>query len=175
MVVLDEEIPLQPGDIYGYTKLAGEEMCRQSVRQHGIDVIALRFGMFVPESFLRYGIRLLYGGVDVDDVARSVVAAIGALAVGGVGFRAFNVHSFVPFRPEDGPVLRTDPIEAVDRHYPGARQILRERGIDRLDPIQAIYPMPRIAEALGFRPEHNFDRWLEEVRGRPASSASPLT
>lgn len=171
VVTLHEETPLRPGDIYGYTKLAGEELCRQYVRKHQIGAIALRFGMFVPEPFFRYGVRLLYGGVDADDVARSVLASVEALAGGGFGFDAFNVHSLVPFHPQDAPGLRADPVAVLDRYYGDASALLRDRGVERLKPIQATYPMRRMTERLGLLPECNFDRWLEELRSRPGELA----
>ena len=171
VVPLDEETALRPGDIYGLTKVAGEEMCRYYGREHGIPSISLRFGMFVPEPFFRYGIRLLYGGVDVRDVAQSVIAALGALAAGRVSWGAFNVESLVPFSSDDGPELRRDPLPVLDRYYPGARTLLRERGVERLKPIEHYYPMRRIEDQLGFRPQHNFDGWLEDLADRPDERA----
>lgn len=171
VVALHEEVPLRPGDIYGYTKVAGEEMCRLYGRQHGIPSVALRYGMFVPEPFFRYGIRLLYGGVDTEDVARAVMASLDALARGAVRWDAFNVESAVPFSEDDGPQLRRDPLAVIDRYHPGAADLLRERGIRRLKPIVSYYPMQRIAERLGFRPACNFEQWLDELRARPDEQA----
>lgn len=78
VVFVDERMPLLPADIYGWTKVAGEELCRYHARASGIPSMALRYGMFVPEPFFRYGIRLLYGGVDEADVADTVIAALDA-------------------------------------------------------------------------------------------------
>ena len=171
IVEVDEELPLLPTDVYGYTKVAGEEMCRYHVRRDGIPSVALRFGMFVPEPFFRYGIRLLYGGIDSDDVARAVLAAVDALVARRVSWDAVNVHSAVPFSAEDGPDLRRDPLAAVDRKYPGAAAALRERGIASLKPIQNFYPMRRAHERLGFRPECNFREWLDELAAAPPGPA----
>lgn len=115
VVTLDEHLPLLPGDIYGWTKMAGEELCKLYGRTHGIPSVALRYGMFVPESFFRYGIRLLYGGVDTHDVGRSVMASIEALTSGRIMWDAFNVESVVPFNEEDGPQLRRDPCPCLTR------------------------------------------------------------
>lgn len=164
---LHEDVPLLPSDVYGFTKVAGEEMCRYYGRQHGIPSVALRYGMFVPEPFLREGIRLLYGGVGARDVARAVVAAMDAVVEGGVTWDACNVESLVPFTEEDGPRLRTDPLPVLDRYYPGAAALLRGRGVERLAPITEYYPMQHAAGVLGFRPERNFGEWLEELRTRP--------
>jgi nucleoside-diphosphate-sugar epimerase len=171
VVRVDEDLPLQPTDVYAYTKVAGEEMCRYVGRQYGIPSIALRFGMFVPEPFFRYGIRLLYGGVDTDDVAAAVMAAIDALIGRRTEWDAFNVHSALPFTEADGPDLRRDPLSALDRHFPGAAALLRERGVAELTPIDSWFPMSRIEQRLGFRPRCNFEQWLEELRRQPEASA----
>ena len=171
VVALHEDLPLLPGDIYGYTKVAGEEMCRYYLRRHVIPSVALRFGMFVPEPFFHYGIRLLYGGVDIEDVVSAVLAAIDALTGGRVGWDVFNVESIVPFTEDDGPELRRDALTVLDRYFPDAAGLLRERGVPRLNPILNYYPMRRIEERLGFRPRCNFDRWLQELRSRPEERA----
>jgi nucleoside-diphosphate-sugar epimerase len=166
-IALHEDLPLQPGDIYGYTKVAGEAMCRYYGRAHGIPSVALRYGMFVPEPFFRYGIRLLYEGVDTDDVARSVLASMEALTSGTVAWDAFNVESRVPFGEEDAAQLRQDPLSVLDTYYPGAAALLRERGVEALAPITVYYPMERAAERLNFRPQCNFEQWLDELRAHP--------
>lgn len=171
VVALHEEQPLRPGDIYGYSKLAGEELSQLYVRRHGIRSVALRYGMFVPEPFFHAGIRLLYGGVDSRDVARAVMAALDALIGGSIRWDVFNVESLVPFSEEDGPVLRRDPLDILDEHYAGGGSLLRERGVRRLAPVANYYPMGRIADRLGFRPEHNFEQWLDELRARPDARA----
>ncbi len=171
VVALHEETPLLPGDIYGFTKVAGEEMCRYFLRRYRIPSVALRYGMFVPEPFFHAGIRLLYGGVDVEDVSGAVLAALQALADRRVEWDAFNVESVVPFTDDDGPLLRRDPLDVVDRHYPGGGELLRERGVPRLNPITNYYPMRRIEERLGFRPRYNFDSWLGDLRARPGERA----
>ena len=43
VVAVREDLPLLPGDIYGYTKVAGEEMCRYYLRWYGIPGVALRY------------------------------------------------------------------------------------------------------------------------------------
>ncbi len=171
VVRLGEDVPLLPNDIYGYTKVAGEEMCRYYGRRHGIPSVALRYGMFVPEPFFREGIRLLYGGVDARDVARAVVAAMDAVAGGRVRWDACNVMSSVPFAEEDGPQLRADPLAALDRYYPGAGDLLRGRGVERLAPVTEYYPIRHAAEVLGFQPQRNVEQWLEELATRPGMRA----
>ena len=168
---LAEDVPLRPGDIYGWTKLAGEELCQLFGRTHGIPSVGLRFGMFVPEPFFRYGIRLLYGGVDTSDVVGSVMASIDALISGAVTWDTFNVESVVPFGEDDAEQLAVDPLPVLDQYYPGASELLAERGANQLAPITVYYPMDHAQQVLGFKPQCNFDSWLEELRDRPEERA----
>ncbi len=125
----------------------------------------------MPDSFFRAGIRLLYGGVNVADVARAVLAAVAALTAGQVEWDVFNVAAFVPFTAEDGPQLREDPLPLLAKYYPGSVELLRERGTERLQPLSTYFPMTRAAERLGFQPRHNFRQWLDGLRARPAERA----
>ena len=168
---LSEDVPLRPGDIYGWTKLAGEELCQLYGRTHGIPSVGLRFGMFVPEPFFRYGIRLLYGGVDTRDVVRSVLTSMDALISGELTWGAFNVESAVPFVDHDADQLTRDPLPVLDAYYPGTSQLLHERGVDTLAPVTVRYPMTHAKQVLGFRPECNFEQWLDELRSRPDERA----
>ena len=171
VIFIDEEVPPLPTDIYGWSKLAGEELAKLHLRQDGIPSVALRLGMFVPEPFFRYGIRLLYGGVHEDDVADTVVAAITAIVEGAIRHEAFNVHSPLPFTPADAAALRTDPLEAIERHYPGATALLRSRGVRRLLPIREVFETEKSSALLGVRPRHDFGDWLDALQQRPSERA----
>ena len=171
VVFLREDISLLPGDVYGWTKVVGEELCRFQARASGIPSIALRYGMFVPEPFFRYGIRLLYGGVHEADVAYAVLAALDSLAAGRTGFAALNVESPLPFTAADAADLRRDPLAALDRQWPGSADLLRSRGVAALNPVTEIFPVTRIERDLGVRPRHDFAEWLRDLEQRPTERA----
>ncbi|MDP9350246.1 MAG: hypothetical protein M3P51_01690, partial [Chloroflexota bacterium] len=64
-----------------------------------------------------------------------------------------------------------DPMPVLDKYYPGAVELLRDRGVESLAPITVYYPMDHAADAIGFKPECSFDRWLEDLRSRPEEKA----
>ncbi len=109
--------------------------------------------------------------MDTQDVVGAVLVSIDALTTGKLQWDAFNVESHVPFSEEDEPQLRKDPLLVLDKYYPGAAELLGERGVQELAPITVYYPMERAAERLGFRPRCNFEQWLEELRARPEERA----
>jgi nucleoside-diphosphate-sugar epimerase len=65
--VVTDDSDVMPNDEYGLSKHGCETMAVDAARAWGIETVALRLGMFVPETFERYGFRLLFGGVDDRD------------------------------------------------------------------------------------------------------------
>lgn len=170
-VRLHEDLPLLPGDVYGLSKVLGEETAAFYHRSRGIRGVALRYGMFVPEPFVRYGVRLLYGGVDERDVASAVVAAIDILeAEPDRPFREYNVHSPLPFDDADAADLADDPRSVLVRHWPDAPALLDAAGGELWGPVNAWYDISRTRRELGWQPRHDFGTFLDELRRRSAAS-----
>ena len=178
-VRVHEDLSLLPGDVYGLSKVIGEELAAYHDRADGLAGIALRYGMFVPVPFAHYGVRLLYGGVDERDVASAVLAALRRLERGGSRFAAYNVESAVPFTEADGGDLPHDPLTAVARHWPDAPKLLAALGPrpwnepdepgGGLTPIHEVFEIERARRDLGWSPRHNFGEFLEGVRTGAAS------
>ncbi len=171
-VRVHEALPLLPGDIYGHSKVAAESLAAYFERAHGLRTIALRYGMFVPEPFEHYGIRMLYGGVDVRDVASANVAALRRMESSGT-FGAYNVFSRLPFEDADLVALRSDPMEAVRRHWPDGPDLLERTGARPWGPVDTVYDSGLAERDLGWLPRYNFDQFLDGLR-RGASSADDL-
>lgn len=165
-VRVHEDLPLSPTDIYGLSKVLGENTAAFYHRHRGLRGVALRYGMFVPEPFVRYGVRLLYGGVHEADVATAVLAAIDSLgAEPERPFRAYNIHSPLPFDDRDEQALVDDPMSVLARHWPGSPALLDANGGELWGPVNAWYDISRARDELGWRPRHDFGTFLEELRG----------
>jgi UDP-glucose 4-epimerase len=167
-VRVHEALPLRPGDIYGETKVIAERLVAFYERSRGVRAIALRYGMFVPEPFAHYGIRMLYGGVDVRDVASANLAALRRLGQPG-RFAAFNVFSALPFGDDDLELMRTDPMVVVKRHWPHGEELLRQADAKPWGPINALYDIGRAKDELNWRPRYGFRSFLEGIRSGVAS------
>jgi hypothetical protein len=126
--IVTERSPVLPRDVYGMSKWLCEDMARYYARRWGIATVSLRLGMFVPETFERYGFRLLFGGVDDRDVAQAVLLALAHRPE--TGFDAVNVFADVPFGPQDAEQLHTDPEQVLERYWPGCRELFEGRGLD---------------------------------------------
>lgn len=161
---ISEDLPRRPGEIYGLSKVIGEEMSEAYARMSGIAGASLRYGMFVPEPFDHAGIRFLYGGVEAGDVARVNLTALQRLLTDGGHLGAFNVFSPLPFDLHDGQTLRTDPLAAIGRHWPDGPALLEAAGVAPWGPINEIYEIERADAVLGFRPRYGFAQYVEALR-----------
>jgi UDP-glucose 4-epimerase len=159
-----EDLPLLPGDVYGMCKMVCEDMARYYGRSHGISTVALRLGMFVPESSgERYGFRLLFGGVDERDVAQAVLRALSFAPQ--ANFEAFNIMADVPFNRSDASALQTDLVATLEKYYPALKSVAQTNGWSIPDFVwgRTIWPIDKAKEMLGYEPRHNFKEFLEAI------------
>ena len=156
--------PTRPGDIYGMSKWLCEHMSRYYSRRWGVQTVALRLGMFVPETFEGYGFRLLFGGVDDRDVAQAVMLALGHEPQGG--FDSFNIFADVPFSQKDAHALNDNPEDVIEKYWPGSVQLFRDKGLNVRELIwsKLIWPPDKAKRVLGYRPRYNFTEFVEALR-----------
>jgi UDP-glucose 4-epimerase len=160
-----EELPLLPIDTYGLSKRVGENISEYYQRKHGISTISLRLGMFVPEDFIRYGLRLLKGGVDDRDVAQAFILA---LENTDIAWDAFNIMSEVPFTETDEKELLSNPRAVLEKYYSGANEIFEQKKVN-VEEIMGIWgptywPVEKARKELGYQPNYNFRGYLTALK-----------
>lgn len=163
--VVTEDLPCQPGDIYGMSKWLCEDMARFYSRRHGITTIALRLGMFVPEGSLEsYGFRLLFGGVDDRDVAQATLLSLSHQPEND--FEFFNIMADVPFAKDDAPTLMQDPTSVIERYYKGTSALAEKHNLDLKALIwgRTLWPVDKAKQILGYQPRYNFDGFLDALK-----------
>jgi hypothetical protein len=106
--MVTDDSPALPEDVYGMSKWLCEHLGRYYARRWAIPTVALRLGMFVPESFERYGFRLLFGG------SMTVMSP---------------TRSYWPWRTIRRG-LGDDPAGVLERYWPSCTQLVRDRGLD---------------------------------------------
>ncbi len=160
VVWLSSQAVFSRDNIYGMTKVIGEELCGFYHRAHGIRCAILRPADFTPyRSHRHYGERLLRGGVDRRDVHDIV-----ALAVENedIECEAFPVMREDPFTPENVRLWQSDRIGVLEQHFQGAGRLVEEYGLALPDVISP----PDISvskERLGYQPKYNFITFLAEL------------
>ncbi len=162
--VVTEQSPLRPANLYGLTKVLSEDIARYHATSGAIATVALRLGMFVPETFERYGFRLLFGGVDDRDVAQSVVRALDHQPQDH--FAAFDIMADSGLTPDEVPRLDTDLEGVLEGRWPGAMSVVRERGLDLTDVVwgRRLFPVEVARHVLGYRPQYDFAAFLDALQ-----------
>jgi nucleoside-diphosphate-sugar epimerase len=144
--VVDEDWPAcRPApSIYDLSKVVGEDIARFYAAQHGLTVIALRYGNFVgdPEPSFDF----LHARLRCEDAAQANYLSVIYEPPRG-SFEPFNVLPGSPFQPEDVDDLVTRPMETLDKYYPGVAAFLEDRA----------------KRMLGYRPHFTFETFLERL------------
>ncbi|MGM0883208.1 MAG: NAD-dependent epimerase/dehydratase family protein [Bacillota bacterium] len=163
--IVSEDLSMLPGDFYGLSKKLCEEIAYFYSSVHGIQTISYRLGMFVPEDFLRYGFRLLKGGVDDRDVAQAFLLGIENSTI---TYDAFNIMADLPFSPDDFSKLRNDSVALMEANYPGISELVRLRGVNLSELMEmwgyTYWSIKKAKKQLGYYPEYNFNQFYEALR-----------
>jgi nucleoside-diphosphate-sugar epimerase len=174
-------------DVYGHTKLLGEQVAHAYVARHGMQVLTLRPRAFIPpwnravyDSFVAWARWFWPGAVHIRDVGRAVILAIDALAAGGVGRHAvLPVDGAYPFTDEELERWDADgPGSTFRSRFPEHERLALAHGLDtalrpeRLD-------ISETTATLGYRPTYGLAELLAELArygaaGPPAPDAGDL-
>ncbi|MBV9867703.1 MAG: NAD(P)-dependent oxidoreductase [Abitibacteriaceae bacterium] len=158
-------------DKYGFTKRVGEELCEYNRRNHGIRYVAIRPADFTPwgNDFVNhYGARLLYGGVDREDVLDCVTLAVQKLAselpqgteAEGIIANAVRPNAFTAEQIEG---WADDPLAACEKVFPGSRPLVEKYGI-RIQHKPGLSDLGEGAAAIGYAPQRHFGTFLDALR-----------
>jgi nucleoside-diphosphate-sugar epimerase len=149
-------------DKYGFTKRVGEELCEYHRQSNGISYVAIRPHDFTPwgDDYLnRYGARLLYGGVDREDVLDCTEAAICWLEdrdAEGVTVDATRANVFSSDDVEEWDLGKCEQI------FPGSAELVVRYGI-RVDRKPMVVGEMGWKE-IGYQPKRHFGTFLEELQ-----------
>jgi len=85
----DEDLTPDATHVYGFTKRLGEEVCRNAVREWGMDVNALR--LFLPVADEKWIAEVPEGNPKIWTTASDTARAILAALTYSAGFQAFTI------------------------------------------------------------------------------------
>ena len=163
--MITEDLPLEPSDFYGFSKSVCEEIAAFYYRRHGIRTVAYRLGMFVPESFLRYGFRLLKGGVDDRDVAQAFLLGLDDTSV---TFDPFNLMAELPFSTEEFSQWSREPESFFQERYPGVTRLIEEQRANFGELVRmwgfTYWSIEKAKRVLGYSPHYNFPEFFEALK-----------
>ena len=172
-----EDHPLNPMNLYGVTKLAGEKLMRVYYDNFNIETVTLRFGNIygvglfsrdntVIPKFVRMGLEgntlTIYGDgsstreyVHVDDVVQSIMRATSSTGKGG---EAYNVggHS-IKIRDIADKVTKAI-LETQDKKIDSSNLSERPGETQHLE-----YNIDKISSELGYKPTWNVDMGIRQL------------
>jgi nucleoside-diphosphate-sugar epimerase len=156
---------------YGFTKRIGEELCEYHRENHGMRFVAVRPNDLTPwgEDWVnRYGARLLYGGVDRDDVLDCIAQSIRFLEKPPEeGAKPDNlvVHAVRGdvYTEEQVADWEADPLTACERIFPGAAALVQKYDI-RISRKPSVSKTDDAAKIIGYTPSRHFGTFLETLR-----------
>jgi hypothetical protein len=156
-------------DKYGFTKRIGEELCEYNRRNHGVRFVSVRPNNLTPwgDDWLNgYGTRLLYGGVDRDDVLDCITQSVRRLERPLDGDpEGIVVEALCPnaYTEEQLATWETDPIGTCESIFPGSRELVEKYGlrIDRKPNFQTRFTG---WDEVDFKPWRHFGAFLTELR-----------
>ena len=176
---LDETHDCWPDDVYGLSKLVGDQICAAYTRRYDIDTYSLRLapvlfpnseknrrifraihepgGMAAQSNVTDFGMRVtnaskLWSYVDSRDVAQAIELALKSNVR---GHRVYNIGA--------ANVCSEKPsIELVREYYPDIAEL---RHAHRLisDPFEPLYSIQLARNELGYNPRHKWREMASEL------------
>lgn len=180
---ITEDVVPVPRNIYGVTKHAAENLCELFHRDAGLPCLVLRTSRFFPEpddhketreSYADLNAKvneLLHRRADVADVVSAHLLALERAAE--LGFGRYIVSATTPFTREDLSELRSNAPAVLKRRVPGYEEVYARRGWSMFDGLDRVYVNERARRELGWEPEYDFPRAIEDLRAG-LETRSPL-
>lgn len=160
---------------YGFTKRVGEELLAYQHAQHGLSYVAVRPHDLTPWSEnwpQRYGVRLLHGGVDRDDVLDAVLAAIDHVARVDDAEVVLDATRPNVFTAEQLEGWEQDPVAHLEQLFPGAAAAVERYHLD-VSRRPELVPDGGRAET-GYSPTRHFGTFLQQLMAMDPDDARNL-
>ena len=153
---LEEDYDVDPMDSYGLSKVVNEKTARSFQRRSGFDIYALRIGNVIepheyaelfPNFFKNPETRRrnAFCYIDARDLGQIVDLC---LQKDDLGYQIFNAGN-----DENGAIIPTK--ELIEKFFPNV-PITRELG-----EYEALFSNRKIREILGFKEEHNWQKYVK--------------
>lgn len=159
VAVYDRYTPPRPDWIYPVTKLMVEQLGQYHVREHGLEVVQLRYSYVRDLPMEQIGLGLLSHSVADSDVAS---ANLLAATKPGLKDEALMVAAEVPFTIKDVMAAQKDPWAVLEKYWPGCSDVLRRHNLTPKP--RDFWPIAKVDDTkivLGWESKANFTAFLQ--------------
>jgi nucleoside-diphosphate-sugar epimerase len=164
-------------EMYGMTKILGEELCRAYAAQQAMQIISLRARAFIPwwntrvySSKAEWASWFALGAIHVEDVAAATICACYKVCNADEAlFEVVELDGKHDFDDADRDAWMNDGREAfLMRRFPHLSDVIKQAKF--LPDTPPTYKDLRKAEEfLGYRPSYGYGDMLEEIRDEVAA------
>ena len=171
--ITEDVVPI-PKNIYGVTKVAGEDLCALAARNQRLPCLVLRTSRFFPEAddepaaraaFADVNLKAneyLYRRVDIEDVVSAHLVALDAAP--RIGFGRYIISATTPFVRDDIAMLRADAPAVLRARVPGWEEVYAQHDWRMAPSIDRVYVNARARGELGWTPKHDFAAVVARLR-----------
>ena len=169
-------------NIYGFSKVAAEDLCQLFARQTSINTVVLRLTRFFAEPYDSESVRccfadanakdneFIYRRIDLKDAALAHINAL--FACEKRGFGRYVISATKPFQRQHLVALRINPSVVVAARFPDSTVIYGAAAYRMFSNIDWVYVSHRARQALDWVPQYDFGRVLTQIRdGGPIRGA----
>lgn len=158
-------------EVYGMTKVLGEELCRAYAMRHGMQILALRPRAFIPwwnervyPSKTDWAAWFARGAVHINDVAQSVVLACNALDKSDSPFfESVEIDGKHDFDATDRDEWsKVGPKRFLTARFPRFAECIERATFLPAEP-PSYKDNTRASDILGYEPTYGFEEMLSEM------------
>lgn len=168
----------EPYNLYGHTKVLGEQIAETYFHRHGMNVLTLRPRAFIPhwntaayQNFVAWAHWFWGGAVHIDDVAQGVLRGIDLLATHPLGeYLALVLDGAYEYSVDE--LANWQGAETFKRHYAAFYDLALQHGLDPARPPNRL-DIQATQHWLGYQPRYSLRNLLEELATYGAEGPPP--
>ena len=174
---MDEDSPAHPAEVYGLSKLMGEQAAEFYGRTTPMSTVIARIAPYHrhPDLGLHGEIEwrkadypalayeMLKGGQSLYNPTDLCTAMKLSVEAELDGCATYVFANELPYAAEDAAQVAEDPTPVLERAYPGAAEFFAEMGVHP-PPVAGFYSVAKAKRELGWRNEYNLGDLIARYR-----------
>ncbi len=160
--------------VYGATKVIGENLVQNFHNITKVPTVSLRYHDFVPKSYLDFGKKLFFNGVDRRDVASATLASLDAALGGKLTYFMTIVHHHLGAPADVVADFANRGPAWLESQLPGAMKLIEKYSITLPEKLEQ-HDLSEADRVLGWKPTVNALTFLRDLQRRDAAGEDVST